>query len=58
MHNAASMYAKGIRILLKGYLPFSLIMLLKLQEILDAVRTAIRRTNPSYDIAVKWLHLL
>ena len=43
-------YYKVIRILAKGYLPISLITLLKLQEILDVVKTAIRQTNPDYDI--------
>ena len=39
-------YAKVIRILAIGYLPISLITPLKLQEILDAVKTVIRKTNP------------
>ena len=51
------MYAKVIRILAKGYLPISLITLLKLKEILHAVQTAIRKTNPVYDIVIKRLHL-
>ena len=40
------MYAKTIRILAKGYLPFSLLTPLKLQEILNAVMAAIGKTNP------------
>ena len=40
------MYAKVIRILATGYLPISLITPLKLQEILDAVKTVIRKNNP------------
>ena len=51
------MYAKVIRILAKGYLPISLITPLKLHEILDAVMTVIRKTNPDYDIVIKRLHL-
>ena len=35
------MYVKAIRILSKGYLPFSLIPPLKLQEVLNAVKKAI-----------------
>ena len=35
------MHAKAIRILAKGYLPISLITPLKLQEIIDDVKTAI-----------------
>ena len=40
------MYVKAIRILAKGFLSISLITPLKLQEILDAVKTIIRKTNP------------
>ena len=45
------MYAKVIRILPKGYLPISLVTPSKLQEILNAVQTAIHKTN------IKRLHL-
>ena len=51
------MYAKAIRILAKGYLPISLIIPLKLQEILVMVKTAIMKTNPDYDIVIKRLPL-
>ena len=51
------MYAKAIRILAKGYLPISLITPLRLQEILNEVKTAILKTNPDYDIDIKRLHL-
>ena len=34
-------YAKAIRILAKGYLPISLITPLRLQEILDKVKTVV-----------------
>ena len=37
-------YATAIRILAKGYLPFSLITPLKLNEILNKVRTTLRKT--------------
>ena len=43
------MYAKAIRILAKGYLPVSLTSSTKLQEILNAVQTAVQKTNPDYD---------
>ena len=51
------MHAKLIRILLKSYLPISLIPPSKLQEILNAVKKAIWTTNPDYDIVIKRLHL-
>ena len=51
------MYAKGIQILAKDYLPISLITLAKLQEILNAVQIAICMTNPDYDIVIKRIHL-
>ena len=50
-------YAKAIRILAKGYLPISLITPLRLQGILDEVKTAILMTNSNYDIVIKRLHL-
>ena len=34
----------------KVYLPISLITQAKLQEILNAVKTAICKTNPGYDV--------
>ena len=40
------MYAKAIRNLAQGYLPISVITPLKLQEILGAVKSVIRKTNP------------
>ena len=51
------LYAKAIRILVKGYLPFSLIIPLRLQQILDEVKTAVQKTYPDYDIVIKWFHL-
>ena len=45
-------YAKAIRILAKGYLPISLITSLRLQNILDEVKTAVQKTNPDYNIVI------
>ena len=45
-------YTKAIRILVTGYLPISLITPLRLQEILDKVQIAIRKTNRDYDIVI------
>ena len=50
-------YATSIRILAKGYLPISLITPSKLREILNEVKTAIRKTNPDYDLVIDRLHL-
>ena len=50
-------YATSIRILAKGYLPVSLITSSKLREILSDVKTAVRKTNPDYDLVVGRLHL-
>ena len=47
----------SIRILAKGYLPISLITPSKLREILNDVKTAIRKTNPDYDLVIDRLHL-
>ena len=51
------LYAKAVQVLAKGYLPMSFITPTKLQEILNAVQTAIQKTNPDYDIVIKILHL-
>ena len=48
-------YASAIRILAKGYLPISLITPIKLKEILNVVRTTVRKTNPDYDLVIKRL---
>ena len=40
------MYTEAVRILAKGCLPISLVTPLKFKEILDAVKTTIRKTNP------------
>ena len=50
-------YATAVRILAQGYLPISLITPLKLKEILNAVRTTVRKTNPDYDVVIKRFHL-
>ena len=50
-------YATSIRILVKGYLPISLITPSKLREILSDFKTAIRKTNPDYDLVIDRLHL-
>ena len=50
-------YAKVVRNLAKGYLPISLIMPYKLQEILNSVKETLTKSNPDYDIVIKRLHL-
>ena len=50
-------HATTIRVLSKGYLPILLITPPKLKEILHEVKTAIRKTNPDYDIVIDRLHL-
>ena len=46
-----------VTILAKGYLPISLIMPYKLQEILNSVKETLSKSNPDYDIVIKRLHL-
>ena len=50
-------YTTSIRILAKGYLPISLNTPSKLREILNDVKTAVRKTNPDYDLVIDRLHL-
>ena len=50
-------YANAIRILAKGYLPISLITPLKLKEILNTTRNAVRKRNQDYDLVIKRLYL-
>ena len=50
-------YTTAIRVLAKGYLPISLITPLKLKEILNEVKLAIRKTNPDYNLVIDRLHL-
>ena len=47
----------SIRILVKGYLPISLITPSKLKKILNEVKIAVRKTNPDYDLVIDRLHL-
>ena len=47
----------SIRVLAIGYLPISLITPSKLREILNDVKTAIRKTNPDYDLVIDRFHL-
>ena len=47
------MYANAIRVLLKGYLPISLLPPMIMYEILNKVKKAIQISNPNYDIVVK-----
>ena len=49
-------YASAIRVLAKGYLPNTLITLVKLKEILKEVRNTLRTTNPDYDLVIDRLH--
>ena len=46
-----------MRILAKGYLPISLIMPYKLQEVLNSVKETLIKSNPHYDIVIKRLHI-
>ena len=50
-------YTKVVRILAKGYLPISLVMPYKLQEILNSEKETLTKSNPDYDIVIKRLHL-
>ena len=50
-------YATPIRILAKGYLPVLLITPSKLREILNNIKTAIRKTNQDYNFVIDRLHL-
>ena len=50
-------YVTAIRVVAKGHLPIWLITHLKLKEILNDVKIAIRKINPDYDIVIDRLHL-
>ena len=52
-----SIYASTIRILVKGYLPNTLITPMKLKEILNEVRKTLQVTNTNYDLVIDRLHL-
>ena len=51
------MYSSVIRILVKGYLPNTLITPEKLQESFKEVRKTLRVTNPDYDLVIDRLYL-
>ena len=55
--NQQCIYATSIRILAKGHLPISLITPSKLREILNNVKSAMRKTNPDYNLVIDRLHL-
>ena len=50
-------YVSVLRVLSKGYLPTSLLLPMKLKEILNEVKKSIPTTNPDYDIIINRLHL-
>ena len=52
-----TIYAPTIKILVKGYIPISLVTPSELREILNEVKTAIQITNPDYDLVIDRLHL-
>ena len=43
------LYSRAIRVLSKGYLPFSLLPPSKLEKILNEVRIVIAKSNKDYD---------
>ena len=51
------MYSQAIRILLKGYLPISLLPPSKLNTILQEVKEVLQVTNRVYDLVIKRLYL-
>ena len=55
--NELKSYSKAKRILSKGYLPITLIMPSKLQEILQQVQIPIAKTNQDYEIVLNRLYL-
>ena len=54
--NQLQMYAKVLRVLLKGNLPISLLPQSKLYKNIGEVKKAIQIRNPDYDIVIKRLH--
>ena len=50
-------YVSAISVLAKGYLPNTLILLSKLQDILIEVKKTLQITNPDYDLVIDRLHL-
>ena len=55
--NELRSYSKAVRILLKGYLPISLITPSKLEAILQQVQAAITKSNQDYEIVLNRLYL-
>ena len=55
--NELKSYSKAIRILLKGYLPITLITPSKLEAILQQVQLAITKMNQDYEIVLNRLYL-
>ena len=51
------LYSRAIRVLLKGYLPISLLPPSKLEKILSEVRSAITKSNKDYDLVLTKLYL-
>ena len=51
------LYSKAIRVLSKGYLPISLLLLSKVEKILKEVRIATAKSNKDYDLVLKRLYL-
>ena len=50
-------YSRGLRALLKGYLPISMLPPSKLEKILSEVRIAITKSNKDYDLVLTRLYL-
>ena len=55
--NELKEYSQVIRIMLKGYLPISLLPPSKLNTILEKVRVAMQINNRDYDLVIKRLYL-
>ena len=51
------LYSRAIRVLLKGYLPISVLPPSKLEKILSEVRIAIPKSNKDYDLVLTRLYL-
>ena len=51
------LYSRGIRVLLKGYPPISLLPPSKLEKILSEVRIAIVKSNKDYDLVLTRIYL-
>ena len=51
------LFSRAIRVLSKGYLPFSLLPPFKLEKILNEVRIAVAKSNKDYDLVLTRLYL-